>query len=162
MNWRPYIQLFIITVLLCATELAAMAAGGNLISVSATLLSRNNCQFRPPRSAILNFGDLDPTNPAPVTTSATINFRCAGSEPLATFFITAGNGLHFSAGNRQMQNASDAGSYIPYQVSLSPHTATVPKNVDQTLTVNGLINGADYRYANAGSYADQVVLSINP
>lgn len=162
MIWRSYIQLFIIFALLLAAESSALAGSTGSISISATVLSSSNCQFRPPRSAALNFGNLDPTNPVPVPTSTTLDFRCAGSSPLATFFISADNGFHFSGGNRRMQNASDPAAYIPYELALSPQTATVPKNADQTLTINGLIDGAGYRYASVGSYIDQVIVSINP
>lgn len=161
MTWRPYIQLFLITSLLFAAESSALAASNGAVSVSATVLSKSNCRFKNPTTATLAFGNLDPTNPIPVPASTTLEFICAGSAPLATYLISSGNGLHFS-GKRRMQNSSDLAFYVPYDLTLDPLTATVPKNSDQTLTINGLIAGADYRFASAGTYTDQVILSINP
>jgi spore coat protein U-like protein len=114
-------------------------------------------------SPALAFGNLDPTNPVPVSVSTTIVFTCGGSAPLATFSISSGNGQHFSGGKRRMQNPSDLAVYIPYDLTLTSPTAPVLKNEDQPLTIKGDIAGADYRFATAGLlYADQVILSINP
>lgn len=163
---RPYIQLLLIVALLFTVESSVFAANNRVISVSATVLSKNKCKFGNlpgNTSPALAFGNLDPTNPVPVSVSTTITFSCGGSAPLATFSVSSGNGLHFSSGKRRMQNSTDLAVYIPYDLTLTPQTATVPKSVDQLLTIRGDIAGADYQFATAGIlYTDQVVLSITP
>lgn len=159
MIWRPYNQLLIIIVLLLAMQSISMAASNVL--VSATILSSNNCRFNPPNSkATLAFNNLDPTNPVPVTATTSLVYRCGGSAPIATFIITADDGQHFSGGSRRMVKGGT--DNIPYQLTLIPQALTAPRSIDQTLTINGLIDGAGYQYATFGDYIDLVTLSINP
>lgn len=164
MTWRIYIQLFLIALLLFAAEASVLAASNGDVAVSVTVLSDNTCTFSPPGTATLAFGNLDPTNPIPVAASDELEFHCGGKDKFVTFFISSGNGLHFSGGSKRMLNFSDPTAYIPYALTLSPETATIPKNLNPKpiLTITGQINGADYRYASAGDYLDEVTLSINP
>lgn len=162
MIWRPYIQLIIVFALLLAEQSISMAASNGSVSVSATILSNSNCRFPPSAGTTLAFGNLDPTNPVSVSTTTTLQYRCGGSVPIATFIITADDGNHFSGGSRRMENGGAPGEYIPYQLALSPQATTAPRNVNQTLTIDGLIDGTGYQYATVGTYADVVTLSINP
>lgn len=137
-------------------------AGSSSITVSATVLSKSNCKFSTVTSA-LAFGSLDPGNPVDVTVSTTIGFRCMGSAPVASFLITDDDGLHeiLPAGNR-MQHVALPAQFLPYEMTLTPVTGTVPKNVPQALTVTGTVRGASYQNAYAGNYSDTVVISIAP
>jgi len=137
-------------------------AADQTITVSAVVLSKSICKFSTATSA-LAFGTLDPGNPVDVTVSTTIGFRCMGSAPVATFLITDDDGLQETAPDRnRMRHGSLPAAYLPYGMTLSPTTATVPKNAPQILTVTGTVLGADYRNAAWGNYTDTVVISINP
>lgn len=137
-------------------------AADHAITVSAVVLSKSNCKFSS-ASAALAFGTLDPGNPVDVTVSTTVGFRCMGSAPIATFLITDDDGMHETAPNRnRMQRTSLPASFLPYGMTLSPATATVPKNAPQILTVTGTVLGVDYQNAAAGTYADTVVVTIEP
>jgi len=144
------------------TVSAGHAASSATVTVSATVLSKSNCKFSS-ASAALSFGNLDPGSLADVTVTATIGFRCIGSAPLATFLITDDDGMNeiVPDGNR-MAHGSLPAVFLPYEMTLSPTTATVPKNAPQVLTLTGTARWADYRSAPAGSYSDTVVVSIDP
>ena len=138
------------------------AASSASINVSSVVLSKSICKFSS-ASAALAFGTLDPGNPVDVTVSTTIGFRCMGSAPMATYMITDDDGLHETSPDRnRMQNASLPTEYLPYDMTLSPTTATIAKNAPQILTVIGTVLGVDYQGAYAGNYADTVVLTIVP
>lgn len=139
-----------------------LAGGPNSVNVSAALLSKSNCRFNTAVSAI-NFGSLDPANPVDVTVSTSVTFVCRGSAPAATFSINDDDGLYEGGpdGN-QMLHATLPVTYLPYSLSLSPNSATVPKNATQTLTITGTVLGSDYQNAFMGSYSDTVVISIVP
>jgi len=138
------------------------AASSSSVTVSATVLSKSICKFSS-ASAALAFGTLDPVTPVDVTVSTTIGFRCMGSAPMATFLITDDDGLNelVPDGNR-MQHVSIPASFLPYSMTLSPTTATVPKNAPQILTITGTVLGIEYQDAAAGNYSDAVVISIDP
>jgi hypothetical protein len=155
--------IFTVIILLTSAFSEPRVADSQSISLSATVLSRSNCRFSPPNATTtLNFGNLNPANPSAVTASTTINYRCGGSAPMATFMITADDGQHSIDGSRSLQSESDPDSHIHYAVSLCTQSATIPRNTDQTLTVTGTINGDAYLSASPGSYADILTLLINP
>ena len=136
------------------------AANSTNMGVSATVLSKSNCKF-PNGSIALAFGAIDPSGSANAVASSTTTFTCAGSAATATFLINQDGGLYNASGNR-LQHATVAGTFLPYTLSLTPTTGTVPKNVTQTLTLGGMIAPADYQQAIAGNYADTVTLTISP
>jgi len=137
-------------------------ADSNIVSVTATVLSKSQCKFNS-NTATLNFGDLDPANPVDKTIDTSINFKCGGSAPTATFSITDDDGLYEIGSNRnRMRHTTVLTEYLPYSLTLSPTSGTVPKNTDQTLTVTGTVRGVDYQDATMGSYSDTVVVSIEP
>lgn len=158
-NIRILLSAFAALFLVASDCLAGSSAS---VTVSATVLSKSICKFSSASTA-LSFGALDPGNPLDVTVSTTIGFRCMGSAPMATFLITDDDGMHETApdGNR-MQHGSLPAESLPYGMTLSPTTATVPKNAPQILTVTGTVLGVDYRNAAAGNYSDTVVISIDP
>jgi len=131
------------------------------ISVSATVLSNNNCKFST-ANATLNFGTLDPANTTDVTATATISVRCGGKEPTATFFIADDDGLYETGPNQNRMRHTTLAEYLPYSFSVSPQSATVPKNVNTPITISGTIKASDYQNAYVGSYTDTVVLTLTP
>jgi spore coat protein U-like protein len=140
----------------------ATAAETNLITVTATVISKSQCKFNTSASNI-DFGNLDPANPVDKTVNTTITFRCGGSAPNATFLISDDDGLYETGSNaNRMRHSTNSAEYLPYTLTLSPVSGTVPKNSDQTLTITGKVKGSDYEDAIAGSFSDSVVISINP
>lgn len=157
-------QIYSITILillLLAGNL--LAADTNTLNVSATVLSNSVCNFRPPKISTLNFGNLDPTNPVDVTTSTTATIRCSGNPANATFFITDDDGLYETGPDaNRMRNTVVLTEFLPYSLTLSPITATIPKNTDQIITISGTVLGADYQTAYVGSYSDTVTITVAP
>lgn len=157
----PLISLAAILCLLAAAA-TSFAAGSNVLSVTATILSKSNCKFNTATSA-LAFGTLDPGSSSDATASTTVTFSCGGSAPTATFAITHDDGLYETGpGSPRMRNTTVTTEYLPYSLSLNPASGTVPKNTNQTLTINGTIQSSALQGAYAGSYADTVVISIAP
>lgn len=113
----------------------------------------------------LSFGNLNPGNPVDVNVSTTLTFKCSGGSPgtLWTYAITDDDGLYETGidGNR-MRNSTVTTQYLPYNFTYSPATGTVPRNTNQTLTINGKVKGIDYQNAYVGSYSDTVILTITP
>lgn len=158
---KKLLSIGLATVLLFAAGSVSWAAPVT-VAVSATILSKSNCQFQTSNAA-LNFGSLDPTNPVNRTVSAPIAFVCRGSAPVATFLISDDDGLYALGPNgNRMRHATTLTAFLPYNLSLSPMTGSVAKNSAQTLTVTGTILGTGYSTAIAGSYSDQVTLTITP
>lgn len=154
-------HLFITAAVVLATA-AVSDAGNNTVSVTATVLSKSNCHFITSASS-LNFGSLDPASSSNVISSTTITFRCGGSAPNATFAINHDNGLYETGpGANRMQHSTVVTEYLPYTLTLSPLSNTVPKNVNQTLSISGSVKATDFQQAYVGSYADTVVISIAP
>lgn len=156
------------TVTLCVAVLGTIwtgrlqATGTMPLTVTATVLSQSNCRFQT-STATLSFGTIDSGGILNASASSAVTFKCTGSAPSAAFFISHDNGLHASVvGTRRMQHTTLPTVFLPYQISASPQTGTVPKNVDQTVTLTGTVLATDYQSARAGSYADTVVLTISP
>jgi len=138
------------------------ASDSNIVSVTATVLSRSQCRFNS-NTAALNFANLDPANPVDRTVNTSITFRCGGSAPSATFSITDDDGLYeVGSGRNRMRHTTTFTEYLPYSLALSPTSGTVPKNTDQTVTVTGTVRGVDYQNAATGNYSDSVVITIEP
>ena len=154
----PALLAFLLVGLACP----AHSADSGSLGVFAVVPSKNNCKFTG-GAITLNFGNIDPASPANATASATSAFTCNGSAPLATFFISAGDGLYSSGpGARRMQHTAFPGEFLAYALSLSPTSATVPKGVAQTLTVTGTIQPFEFQNARAGGYLDTVVITLTP
>ena len=156
--WAFFITVNLIVVLFSF----AYAADTEIVTVSATVLSKNNCKFNS-ATAALNFGNLDPANPINKTVDTSITFRCMGSSPMATFFISDDDGLNETGPNaNRMRHTTIGTEYIPYAFTLNPTSDTVPKNTVQTLTISGTVNGTDYQDAAAETYSDTVVITLAP
>jgi spore coat protein U-like protein len=151
-----------ILLLLGAAGSAVAATANGVVSVSAVILSKSNCLFNTSATTI-PFGNLDPISGADVTVTANLVFVCRGSAPDATYFISDDDGLHESGPNNlRMQHATNLAAFIPYSLTLSTTSGTIPKNTPQTLTLTGKVRRIDYQTAIAGHYADTVTLSILP
>ena len=108
--WAFFITVNLIVVLFSF----AYAADTEIVTVSATVLSKNNCKFNS-ATAALAFGTLESANPVNKTVSTTITFRCAGKDLNATFFISDDDGLHETGPNaNRMRHATSLTEYIPY------------------------------------------------
>jgi spore coat protein U-like protein len=139
---------------------AAAASGG--VTVTGTVLSKNHCKFSA-GSVALAFGSVDPSSASPAAASATITVTCIGSDPLASFSVTRDNGLYSpGAGVIRMRHATMLTQFLPYTLSVSPTSATIPKGGSQAITISGAIAPSDASNAYVGSYADTVVLTVVP
>lgn len=152
---------WLVAALLLVFGAPARADTGQLV-VSAVVLSKSNCKFRSSATA-LNFGTIDPSSGSQATASTTVQIKCAGSASSATYSIQAGDGLYSTGpGLRRVRNTTTTTEFMPYTLSLSPASATIPKNAAQTITVSGTIAPADFQNAAVGGYSDTVVLTLNP
>lgn len=139
---------------------AVDASGSNTLQVTAVVLSKNTCRFNSTASA-LNFGSINPTNPAPVTASMVLVYRCNGSDPVATWSVSSDSGLHeLGPGQYRMQHSALA-NYLPYTLAF-PASGSAPRNTNLNMTITGTVYPADFSAAIAGAYSDTVVLSILP
>ena len=132
-----------------------------LLSVSTVHAA---CTFSTTASSF-SFGNLNTGNPVDVNVSATLTFKCAGGPPgtMWTFAVNDDDGLYETGidANR-MRNITVTTQYLPYTFTYYPTTGTVPRNTNQTLTINGTVKGIDYQSAPVGIYTDTVLLSITP
>jgi len=151
-----------LAVLACLAAAVPAAFGDTgTLAVTATVLSRSQCKFDTTTST-LNFGALDPAVASDVAASASVDFVCRGSAPVAAFLFMDDNGQNMSGpGARRMRHTA-ASEFLPYDLAFSPASGTVPKNVHRTLTISGTVRWADFRGSMAGAYADSVVVSILP
>jgi len=147
--------------LVAGASLPARSADAGSLNVSAVVLSKSNCKFDA-GAMTLNFGTIDPSASSPAAASTTKGFSCAGSATNATFAISAADGLHSTGpGMRRLKHAA-AAEYMAYSLTLSPTSATVPKNSAQTLTVTGSIDPTEFQDRSAGVYSDTVTITLTP
>ena len=131
------------------------------------------CRFRSPRSATLNFGNLDPAVGGDVNATTTLTFWCTKR---ATYTITDNDGSNSSGTQQRMKHASLT-EYIPYNFCYkSTGPAPTPCTTDTTsdtgtgagktspitLNISGTVLESNYIDASAGSYSDTVTMTINP
>lgn len=155
-------KISLVALILLSLTVEGWGAGTGSLAVTATVLSKNNCRFTT-TTGTLNFGNIDPAGSADISATASLNFRCNGSQPVATFFINDDDGLNETAVDaNQMGHTTLAGNFLPYQLSYTPTTASVPRGAVQTLTITGTVRSIDYQSAVAGVYRDTVILSILP
>lgn len=146
-----------------AHSIDGIAANATSVSVLAVILSKSNCKFSSTTGSVLAFGTIDPSSTVNATATALPTFTCNGSAPTATFFISSDDGLHsVSSGNPRMQHAVTATEFLPYSVTLTPASASVPKGSTQTLTLTGAVTPSSFNSAIAGTYTDTLVLTITP
>lgn len=133
----------------------ALAAGLLATTLPAYAVG-NNCSFKS-LGLSLNFGALNPASGSNVVvpvSGATAVGDCAPGQRMT---ISGDSGQN---GNRNLKNA--AGDLISYSLSL-PITMAGPGNSQYVaLTFNGSILWSAYANASAGSYSDQVIISVTP
>lgn len=151
-----------LAVLACLLAAVSVAFGEpGTLAVTATVLSKSNCKFDT-NTSTLNFGALDPAVASDVNATASVDYVCRGSAPIAAFLFTDDDGQNPSGpGARRMRHAA-APEFLPYGLGFSPASGTVPKNVHRTLTISGTVRWSDFRGAMAGAYTDSVIVSILP
>ena len=135
-----------------------LAAGLHGITLPA-YASGNNCSFQSMGLSI-NFGALDPASGISVVVPASGATLVGDCAPGQTMTISGDNGVNFSNGTRNLQNVS--GDLIPYSLSL-PFTKSGPGNGNYiSFPFDGSILWSAYANASAGSYTDQVIISVTP
>lgn len=146
-----------------AAACASQAGDTATLSVTAVVLSKSNCKFVGTSTATLNFNSISPAATADATATASLVIKCGGSAANATFAIAAGDGLFATgAGARRMRHALTLAEFLPYAIALSPSSATIPRNAEQTITITGRITPAQVAGAIAGSFADTVAITLAP
>jgi spore coat protein U-like protein len=161
--WPTGIRKIAAALPLLAASADAWPGGTHTLSVTATVLSKSSCKFRPGAGTTLNFGALNPASPVDVSASLLMTLRCAGSAPQASFHISSNSGLYGAGPNAlRMRNTGTPSEYLSYGLAFSPDSATVPKNTNQIITVTGTVKGTDYRNAAVGGYSDTVIITLLP
>lgn len=144
------------------SPVAASAADAASVSVSATVLSKNVCKFRNPTSAALSFGTIDPASGANATASATLTIRCGGSSATVSYALTHDSGLYETGVNANRMKHDTLDAYLPYALTLTPASGSIPKNTVETITISGEIAPVQFQDAPVGAYADSVVVTVEP
>jgi spore coat protein U-like protein len=139
-----------------------LAADNAAVTIGATVLSKSNCKFNAPTSAVLAFGTINPLSNVNATASATLSIRCGGSANVAAYSLTHDSGLHETGASLNRMKHTTLNTFLPYSLTLSPSSGTIAKNVDQIITVSGTVTPANFQDANIGSYADTVVITLSP
>ena len=154
--------LLVAAALLCGVSSRVAVADGTVVSVSAFVVSKSNCKFWT-SSAALPFGTLDASLSADKVVSATLDFRCQGSAPIAYYVFSSDDGLNESGPNRpRMSHATQSNEYLPYSLGLSPASGSIAKGATGTLTLTGTVTPADVASAVAGAFSDTVTLTLQP
>ena len=124
-----------------------------------TYANGNNCLFQS-TGLSMSFGVLNPASGSDVVVEASGSTTVGDCAPGQTMTISGDNGANFSNGTRNLKNGS--GDLIPYSLSL-PFTKPGPGNGNYiSFPFNGSILWSAYANASAGSYADQVIISVTP
>jgi spore coat protein U-like protein len=153
---------------LLATALLAAACplhaqGSGSFTVSVVVLSKSNCKFQGSTSATMNFASIDPSSSSDAVATANFTIKCGGSAANATFAMTAGDGLWaLTPGAQRMRHLTTTTEFLPYSLSFSPESATIPKNTEQAIVVTGRITPASMQNALAGSFSDTVAITVSP
>ncbi len=147
---------------------APATADNAVLAVTATVVSKGKCTFATGtvfNAALKNNGtDIDPSLSAPATATATGSFICVGNgnQPV-TFVVAADDGSHrLASGPRRMRHESVITEYIPYSLSISPSSASVPKNESVTVVITATALASDFQNVIAGRYSDTVTVSVSP
>jgi spore coat protein U-like protein len=137
---------------------AAISAGSTTLAVSATVLSKSNCRFTVKTGNTIPFGSVDPFSTATITITRTWELQCNGSANTASYVVKVGDG----SGTRNMQHSTVPTALLPYGISASPSSGTVPKGATVSFTITGTLSSADYANARMGSYSDTVPVTLSP
>lgn len=148
--------------LLASLQQAAHAAGSHALSVSASVLSKNTCRFQSTGPTALAFGAIDPGGTAPVTINLTLQYRCNGSDPVASWAVASDDGLYEAGvGQPRLRHTTLTTNFMPYSLTF-PASGTVPRNTVTNMSISATITPANFQNARVGAYADTLILSIAP
>lgn len=147
---------------LFGTTAISLAADSTIVSVGATVLSKNSCKFKAPASATLAFGNIDPSSNVNASAVATLTFRCGGASSTVSYALNQDSGLYASGVNLNRMKHATLNVYLPYTLALSPSSGIVPKNTDQTINLTSTVTPASFQDATMGAYADTVVITLSP
>lgn len=144
---------FLLSVLLTMLAFPAQAASSINMGVSATVVSVGYCRVIDHED--ITFGPLNPLDPQNVQAAGSVRVRCYGFS--GNFTVGASQS---TSSPLYLVNGSNA---IPYTLDL-PTSVSGPIYFIGSLSipVTAHIQGSDYRFAPAGSYADTVTVQINP
>lgn len=150
-NSHTLIKILSAALLACSAGLAS-AGGTQILAVSATV--PGTCKFSA-ASTPLAFGSIDPTSTTAVTQTANVVYRCTKN--------TASLGITGTAGAHTMTSGTDT---LAYTMSITgdtrPGTGFGAAGTDLTAVVTGTIAAADFQTAAAGTYTEDVTLTITP
>jgi len=158
---RPRFPLLFAVIAACGPAAQADTSSGTL-TVTATVLSKNQCKFST-KSLALDFQTIDPSAAAAKTATATATFVCNGNAATAAYVVSADDGKYRSApGARRMRGVAATTEFLPYSLSWSPGSGTVPKGAFVSVTFTGSVAPADFQQARSDSYSDTVILTVAP
>lgn len=132
------------------------------ITISAVLLSKSQCKFNT-KNATIDFGLLDPGAAVDLSGSAIFDFTCNGNAAIATYVLSIDDGLHSLAPTApRMQHATDLTAYMPYSLSITPTSGSIPKKAVATMQVDATLPAASYATAPVGIFIDTVTITLLP
>lgn len=133
------------------------------MAVSAILVSKSNCRFDG-TSLALDFGLINPASTADATAVTGGTVSCNGGQSnTVTLGFSIGTGSNpTGTGTRRMRHATLLTEFLAYGVSISPASATIPRNSTMPFTINGIITPAQFQNVTAGSYLDAVTITVAP
>jgi spore coat protein U-like protein len=159
---RIDLQRFARTVAILLFACGAGTAGAQGMVVSAVVVSKAKCTFDQ-AGLTLDFGALNPASTADGTASVVGRVSCNGGKGDTVLALSLGTGTYpTGAGVRRMRHETDATEFLAYSLSISPSSATIPKNTGLNFTVNGSILASQFQNALAGNYLDTVRITVAP
>jgi spore coat protein U-like protein len=140
----------------------AFASGTAAVPVSATITG--TCKVTTAPTA-LNFGAIDPSGTANVTTTTTFAMKCTNGTASTG---TDDGGQHASAGVKRMIHSVTTTAFLPYAIAYPAATGTGTGfgAAATTVTVTGTITPAQFQNAlvtgTGQNYSDTVTITVNP
>ncbi|HET8745745.1 MAG TPA: spore coat protein U domain-containing protein [Ramlibacter sp.] len=158
---RRRIPLFLAVLVACGST-AQAATGSGTLTVSATVVSKNECKFST-KSLVLDFQSINPVANTPKIATAVATITCHGNADPAVFYIDADKGKNQStSGARQMRGVTATTEVLPYTLSWNPANGEVTKNLAFSVTFTGSVAPLDFKQVPPGSYSDTVQITVTP
>jgi spore coat protein U-like protein len=153
----------LLTAALAACLALPCAADNASITVSATVLSKNNCKFTSNGALAINIPLIDPSGSATASGSVATSFKCGGASSSVSYSVTASDGSHSTGpGLRRLRHLTTTTEFLDYTLAITPSSGLAAKNAVVDVQVTASIAAAAYQNARAGSYSDTVVLTVAP
>lgn len=140
---------------------ALTLAGPTLAAASKNVIINANvvgtCAFTDATDVTINMGDLK-AGSGDQSNTGTTEFWCSNG---ISYTISANNGLHADAGQKNMQSGANK---LPYELAMDKTSGTGAGIASpETLTFTATVNGTDLNTAVvANGYTDTVVVTITP